>query len=299
MARRLGLFLVNDVSEYQRFVKTDAESAARREGFLLDVRHGEDSVTTQIRQIRELIRRPPEERPYALLVFPARDATVDKVAEEAVKAGVGWVVLNRRADYLPAIRAKAGRTPVGMVGPDQVEIGRLQARQATALLPGGGYVLYVMGTTLTSAAQDRMSGLHEGLQGTKVTFGEVAGNWHTGDADQAVASWLQMVLPSGLKLCAVICQNDAMADGARAALVRTAVQSGRPDLATLPVLGVDGIEQSGRKSVDEGRLTATIIQPSSGGPAVELLARCFTGEAMPANTVLPLVSYPDLQRLKK
>src|SRR5687767_7451646 len=96
LANRLVLSLVNDVSEYQRYVRADAEAAAARGGFSLEVHHGEDSVTTQIRKIRECIRRPPEERPYAILCFPARDATVDKVAGEAVDAGVGWLVLNRR-----------------------------------------------------------------------------------------------------------------------------------------------------------------------------------------------------------
>src|SRR5687767_13219984 len=124
---RLILSLVNDVSEYQRYVRSDAQAAAARHGFSLEVHHGEDNVTTQIRQIRECIRRPPTERPYAILCFPARDATVDKVASDAVDAGVGWVVLNRRADYLPALRERAPRLPIGMVGPDQVEVGRVQA----------------------------------------------------------------------------------------------------------------------------------------------------------------------------
>jgi ribose transport system substrate-binding protein len=299
VANRLTLSLVNDVSEYQRYVRSEAETTAARTGFSLEVQLGEDSVTTQIRQIRDCIRRPPEARPYAVLCFPARDATVDKVATEAVDAGVGWVVLNRRADYVGALRERAPRLPIGLVGPDQVEVGRVQARQARALLPNGGYILYVMGTTLASAAQDRLTGFKEGLQGSKVTFGEVAGNWHKADSDQAVGTWLEMVVPSGLRLGAVSCQNDAMADGARDALQRVAAKLKRPELARLPVTGVDGLETVGRRLVDSGRLTATVIQPSSSGPAIELLARRLKGENLPANTVLPLASHPAVEKLTR
>jgi ABC-type sugar transport system substrate-binding protein len=294
---RLMLGLVNDVSEYQRLVKSDTEAAARRHGFSVEVQNGEDNVTTQIRQIRDCIRRPPEERPYAILAFPARDASVDKVAQEAVRAGVGWIVLNRRADYLGALRDSAPHLPIGMVGPDQVEVGRLQARQALALLPGGGYMLYVMGITLASAAQDRLAGLKDGLKGSKVTFGEVAGSWHSEEADRAVGAWLEMVVPSGLRLGMVSCQNDAMAQGARTAVERVAVHLKRPEIAGVPVTGVDGIETFGQRLVGLGRLTATVVQPSSGGPAVDLLASCLKGAPMPATTVLPLTSYPPLDQL--
>jgi ribose transport system substrate-binding protein len=297
VATKLALFLINDVSEHQLLLAADAEQAARRRGFELETHYGEDNVTTQIREMRECIRREEAQRPAAILVFPVRDAAVERVAQEAVAAGVGWIVLNRRADYLAALRAGNPRLAVAAVGPDQPEVGRLQAAQVRALLPAGGHVLAVRGPTMSSGAQDRLVALREGLAGARVNLGEVVGNWGTDEADRAVGGWLEMVIPSGLRPGLVACQNDAMALGARRALERVAGQGNRPELARLPVLGVDGVENAGRKHVDEGRLTATIVLPPSAGPAIDLVARCAKGESIPEKVVLPLSSHPGLETL--
>ena len=63
MAAKLVLSLVNNVSEYQRLLKADAEAAAYRTGFELEIHDGEDSVANQIRQMRECIRREKGKRP--------------------------------------------------------------------------------------------------------------------------------------------------------------------------------------------------------------------------------------------
>jgi ABC-type sugar transport system substrate-binding protein len=299
MGTRIALFLVNDVNEYQRFIRDDATAAARHAGFEIEVYIAGNDAAEQMRQICERIRRPQEERPSVVLLFPVRDGSLLRVAEEAGRAGVGWVLLNRRADYIEDLHRQFPRLPCGMVGPDQIEAGRLQGRQARALLPAGGHALYVMGPALTSATQDRLTGFQEVLRHTAIEFNRVYGNWLTEVAETAVTDWLRMVVPAGGRLGLVICQNDAMAIGARDALDRAAKDLSRPDLTSVPVTGLDGLPSGGRKFVDEGRLTATIIQPSSGQPAVEWLVQAVDGAAVPRSVVLPLSSYPDLQRLEQ
>jgi len=50
----------------------------------------------------------------------------------------------------------------------------------------------------------------------------------------------------------------------------------------------------GRKLVEAGQLIATIILPSSGGPAVEAIARDLQhGELPPKVVTLSSVSFPD------
>src|SRR5262249_29221548 len=147
--------LLNGTSAYQRLLRGEAETAARRHRFAVEVYASDDDVTAQARHVRECIRREGPDRPYGVGVFPARDRPLE---HEIVKAGVGCVVLNRRAEYLDALQHTAPRLPVATVGPDQTEVGRLQARQAKALMPAGGYVLYVLGITLASATRDRREG---------------------------------------------------------------------------------------------------------------------------------------------
>ena len=83
---------------------------------------------------------------------------LERVARNAVSAGIGWLLLNRHVPYLEKLRQERTDLPVAMVGTDQEEVGRIQARQFRALLPKGGSVLYVQGPADTSVAQERLRG---------------------------------------------------------------------------------------------------------------------------------------------
>jgi ABC-type sugar transport system substrate-binding protein len=299
LGTRIALFLVNDTNEYQQLLRGDGEAAARRAGFDIEVHVAKDEPSQQIRDLHACIRREPDARPRALLVFPVREGSLHKVGQDAGIGGIGWVSLNRHPGYVDDLRRQFPALPIGTVGPDQVEAGRLQGRQALALLPAGGFMLYVMGPTLTSAAQERLAGLKEVLGGSRVKWSEVSGNWHTEPAEEATLGWLRTVLPSGLRLGLVVCQNDAMAIGAHRALDTLAIELGRSELASVPVTGMDGMDKVGKRLVDEGRLAATIVQPSSTGPAVEWLARFFQGAPVPPRIDLPVSSYPEMRRIEE
>jgi len=298
LPRSVVLTVLNNTGAYQRLMRADAKRTATRLGLALEIHEAADAVTEQIRGVRDFIRRPEAERPYAVLIFPARDQPMERLVEEIVAAGVGCIVLNRRAEYVAHLRSSARGLPLSVVGPDQIEIGRLQARQARALATSG-YVLCVQGVTMASTARDRLAGLREGLDGTEFTVAQVIGNWQANEAEQAVASWLAMVVPSGVKLAVVSCQNDTMAAGARRALERTAAELKRPDLTRVPITGVDGTAADGTREVDAGRMAATVVVPSSTGPAFDLLARSLKGEAIPAKLMLPVTSYPTLEEVAR
>jgi ABC-type sugar transport system substrate-binding protein len=93
--------------------------------------------------------------PAAILFQPIGGTALPQVARAA--AGIGWVVLNRDADYLPELRV-ASRAPMFSIGTDHREVGRIQSRQIAALLPGGGSVLYIQGPTASAAAAERTAG---------------------------------------------------------------------------------------------------------------------------------------------
>src|SRR6267143_1414709 len=92
-------------------------------------------------------------RPDAIIFEPVGGTALPQVARAAVSAGIGWAVLNRDASYIPELR-KLSSTPVFVVTSDHVEIGRIQGRQLTALLPKGGGLLYIQGPTENSAAKE-------------------------------------------------------------------------------------------------------------------------------------------------
>src|SRR5262249_29564842 len=151
--------------------------------------------------------------------------------------------------------------PIGMIGTDHLEIGRIQGRQFQALVPGGGLVVYVQGPADTSAAQDRLAGVEE-VCGRESDLKIVEGLWTAASGERAVAQWLHLKHATPPRL--IGCQNDAMALGARRALQAAAVKA--PGLARIPVTGVDGLPDGGRLHVDQGTLAATVITPSNTGP---------------------------------
>jgi ABC-type sugar transport system substrate-binding protein len=173
-------------------------------------------------------------------------------------------------------------------------MGRLQARQAAALLPGGGFVLYVMGPGLSSAVQDRLDGFRQELREPSFTHSVIHGDWDEGLAQAAVLKWLKMVLISNQRVDLIVCQNDAMAKGARTALETAGREMGRPELQHVRTTGIDGSVDLGQKLVSEGVIAATIIQSSSGRPAIEWAARCIAGKRPEGNVSLPVTPFPML-----
>ena len=138
-------------NDYQQEQAASAEAAARRLGVQIRIVHAENDAIKQSQQLLEAIQSPAASRPSAIVLEPVGTA-LPKVAQAAAAACVGWVVLNREANYMIAVR-KTARTPLFAISTDHVEVGRIQGRQMAALLPLGGTVLYIEGSSSSSASQ--------------------------------------------------------------------------------------------------------------------------------------------------
>jgi len=91
-----------------------------------------------------------------------------------------------------------------------------------------------------------------------------------------------------------VCQSDFMALGAMEALQGCATRLHNEALASLPVLGCDGLADVGRRLVDEGRLAATVTVPTTADKALEGIAAFHRyGTALPQETHLTPHGYPD------
>jgi ribose transport system substrate-binding protein len=283
--------LLSADQEFQRLQAEDARGAASASGFKTEVVFAEDSAIIQIQQLYKFVHRPPAERPLAIVVETVTGEGLERVARAAVQAGIGWLIVNRRVPYLETLRKEFPALPIGAITTDQVEVGRIQARQILSLLPHGRRnVLYVQGPPDTSAAKERLQGAQEGLQASSAQLRVVEGLWTEASGQHVVERWLKMNTSEDVRPDVVACQNDTMAVGARKAL---RARRDLPELAQVPVTGVDGLVQGGRALVDAGELAATVVTPSNGGPALHLLAQFVsTGRALPTQTVLKPESYP-------
>jgi ABC-type sugar transport system substrate-binding protein len=291
--RILASFLSKD-QEFQVMQAADAQVAASRAGFDLEVLYADQNAVQQIHQLFKFIHAPVSERPLAIVVETVVGEGLERVARNAVRAGISWVLLNRRVAYLESLRREHPQLAIAAVSGDQLAVGRIQGRQFRALLPRGGNVLYLQGPPDTSAAQERLQGAREIVQGTGIQLRTLEGDWTEAGAEKVVTNALRLKTADTLKPDLVGAQNDAMAVGARKALVAV-----RPDWARVPFTGCDGLPDGGQRLVNVRQLAATIIAPSNAGPAIDLVARWLkTKEPPPPLVMLSPVSYPPEADLK-
>jgi ABC-type sugar transport system substrate-binding protein len=289
------LGLVDEGQEFQRMQAEDAQSAAGEAGLHLEVLYAENNAVVQIQQLYPVVHAPADRRPSVVIVHTVAGEGLERLARTAVRAGIGWVLLNRRVAYLDELRRQQPHLPIGMIGADNLEIGRIQGRQFQALLPHGGLVLYIRGPADTSAAHDRLAGAEEAC-GRRIDLEVLEGQWTEASGEQAIAQWLHLKKFQTSPPRLIGCQNDAMAVGARRALQAAAVKY--PSLAKVPITGVDGLPDGGRRQVDQGTLAATVITPSHTGPALRSVIQTLQGRGrFPREQLLTPSSYPDLAQL--
>ncbi len=292
---RILLGLITRDNDYQREQAAVAESAARRLGLDLQVLYADNDAIAQTKQLLAAINAAEGDRPDAILVEPVGTGMLG-VASAAVEKKIGWVALNREADYLAPLRHGAA-VPVGSVVADNVEVGRIQGRQFAALLPSGGTILFIEGPA-TDVTKQRRAGLDETLPGTiKLRGGR--GDWTEDSAYQVVASRLQWHGSAPPDLGVIGCQNDAMAMGARRAVETLAPAAQRDRWLQIPFTGVDGVPGSGQDWVQRGLLAASVVTPALTGTALELVHKALaTGAPMPERTVAAATSLPSIEELR-
>jgi ABC-type sugar transport system substrate-binding protein len=299
MRPRVVVALITDQNDYQVFQAADARRVAEKEGLQVEVQFGDNNAIQQIAQLFAWINAPPERRPAALVVEPVAEPGIKRVAQNALQAGIGWVLLNRHADFVEQLRGQYPAAAVSAVLTDQIQVGRLQGEQYTRLLPGGGRVLYVQGPAQTTVAQSRAEGMLSVIRGSKIAVTSIDGNWTAESAESAFQAWERLSKGSGPRVDLVGAQNDAMALGVRRLTRDHPDPAVRLKWSTTLFTGVDGLPEGGQRMVDRAQLAATVIAPSNTGPALEMIARFLRqGERPPAQVVQPPVSYPPLPQIR-
>ena len=297
--RRIALCLWSFDNEYQDLQRRDALEHAHYHRISVAEYSAQNDPETQVGQIRRALAQPPSERPYAILVHPVRDSRLIAVAREAASQGVGWVILNRDADYLHDLRQKFPELLLFCVKPDQHQVGRIQGRQFKRLLPEGGELFYIQGPLLVSTAEARFAGVQEELRGSPIKLVTFRADWTSEGGEQALRSWIQTVEAADLPKCLVGAQNDNMAVGAKQALASEAEARGQPAIARVHVTGCDGLPGFGQRLVRERTLAATVVIPPTAGRAVDQVGAALGGAAQPPEElVLGVSSFPPLEDLE-
>jgi ABC-type sugar transport system substrate-binding protein len=287
---RIVVCLTSAEQEYQALQGEDAKSAGRRLAAKVEVLFAEDNAVLQIQQLFRFVHAPEPDRPAAILLHTRVPDGLERVARNAARAGIGWLLLNRTAPYIESLRGEHPALAVAAITTDHLEIGRIQARQLERLRPAARQVLYVQGPADAPAARQRLEAFEAAARERALELKVLNGEWTDASAEKAVTAWLRLKTAERFVPDAVVCQNDNMARGTRRVLELL-----RPEWARAPFLGCDGLPSGGRRDVDEGRLAATVGIPSCAGPAVEIALRWKSGGLVPpAETVLAPAPYPAL-----
>jgi len=294
---RFLVSLTTNDNDYQIEQARAAESAGRKFGVDVQILYAENDAINQSTQILKAIQAAPDERPDAIIFEPVGGTALPQVARAAVNSGIGWVVLNRDANYIAELRHTGG-APVFSVSSDHVEIGRIQGRQCATLLPTGGTVLYVQGPSENSAAKERTQGMQEAKPGN-IHLIMLKGQWTEESSQRAVRSWLKLSTSQKTSVDLVAAQDDSMAVGARKAFQELPTEAERERWTSRPFLGCDGLPNTGQAWVRSGLLTATIFIPPNTGQAIEVLVDSLqNGKTPPECALTRAVSVPPLESLR-
>ena len=283
-------------NDYQMAQAQSAEDTARKLVSEVEIMFADNDAVNQSTQLLKAIQSRVESRPDAIVVEPVGRTALPQVARAASGAGIGWVVLNRRPDYLSDLRTTA-TAPFFAVSSDHVEIGRIQGRQFAALLPGGGSVLHIEGPSNSPSAQKRTSGMLE-TKPSNIQVRMLKASWTEESACRAVQSWLKMATSQSGSIHLVGAQDDSMAMGARKAFQETTNEAERTRWLSLPFIGCDGQPATGQAWVREKWLTATIHIPPLTGQAMEILAKALQdGTQPPEHSLTTSFSIPPIESL--
>jgi len=295
---RFVVSLTTTENDYQMEQSKAAEETGRKLGVDVQLIYADNDTITQSQQLLNIIQSRSDSHPDGILFEPVGGTALPQVAKAAVGAGIAWVVLNREIDYTTDLR-RANRVPVFTVAANHEEIGRIQAKQAAALLPKGGSILYIEGPAENYAAKQRTVGFYE-AKPQEMQVKSIRGNWTEASAHKAISSWLRLSTSRQTKIDAIIAQNDAMAVGARKAFQEIGDTRDRDRWLNLPYTGVDGVPKTGQSWVKSGLLSATVVVPPNTDVGIEMLVRAVQNGTQPSerNLTLPK-SFPTIEDLAR
>jgi ABC-type sugar transport system substrate-binding protein len=131
-------------------------------------------------------------------------------------------------------------------------------------------------------------GLRDELTRAGIELDAIYGSWTREGARAALDTHFRRAARSRKRPDAVVSQNDEIGVGAVRALDSAATRLAQPEWRAVPVFGCDGVPDEGQRYVREGLFRATVLVPSTSGPAIDAIAGAVNrGMMPPAEIVLP------------
>ncbi|WP_457150564.1 substrate-binding domain-containing protein [Mesorhizobium sp. P5_C1] len=214
-----------------------AEAAAQ--GVNLTESDGQNSATKQTADIEAAL----VQKVNAIVISPLDVNALAPAIEEAVKAGVPVVTIDRRVDGVEGILAH--------VGADNVKGGEAEANAMVAAFPNGAKIFHLQGQPGAGPAIDRNKGVHNVLDPLKDKY-QIVFEQTANFARAEALSVTEAGLAANGKPDAIVCANDDMALGAMEACAAR-------NFTDVKIYGFDALPEA-LVAVRDGKLAGTVEQ---------------------------------------
>jgi len=203
----------------------------------------------------------------------------DAVLQEAKDANIPVIIVDRSVSADKSMYASH-------IGSDMVLEGRKSGEEMNKLLPNGGNVLEISGTTGSGAAVGRAKGFRETLNSNIKILDSQTGNFNPTEAKPVAEAFLKKYAG---QIDGFFIHNDGMAEAVVEALKAAGVKPGE-----IKIVSVDGT-RGGFQMMIDGWVQADVeCNPLLGPQVMEMALKLMNGEEIDAEVLTnETVYYPD------
>lgn len=255
-------------------IKETAEQLGVKQLVFSDAQQKQEN---QIAAVRACIQQKVD----VIALPPVVEDGWDAVLNEAKLAGIPVIIVDRSVSADPSMYASH-------IGSDMVLEGERAAEEFNKMLPNGGAVLELSGTTGSGAAVGRAEGFRNKLNPNIKILDSQTGNFTRAEAVPVMQAFLKKYQP-GTDFQGVFIHNDDMGIGAIEALKAAGVKPG-----DLKIVSVDGT-RGGFQAMVDGWFQADVeCNPLLGPQVFDMALKLMNGETIDREILTnETVYYPD------
>ncbi len=235
----------------------------------LEIKNANNSVESQIQQISDFVEAGVD----VLIVSPIKSKPVTTAIENATKAGIPTIIIDRNID---------GTNYTTYIGANNIDIGRDAAKYILSGVKNQATVVQITGDIASSPAKERQLGFESVLSDSPKAnlIATINGDWEKPSLMAPLEKLIDTVVPDY-----IFAHNDRMAMGVWEVLKQRNLQD------SVDIIGVDGLygPNGGIQYVKDEILLATILYPTGGAEAIDLAVKIFNGEFVQKNNTLNTV----------
>ncbi|RRZ94474.1 sugar ABC transporter substrate-binding protein [Erwinia sp. 198] len=264
---QIGISMALFDDNFLTIVRNSMQKELQKENVKGQVEDAKNDVSQQLQQVQNFIGQDVD----AIIVNPVDTNAVKPIMDQASKAGIPLIFINRR----PAAELTG---KMAYVGSNSQLAGRLQMEALAKQMNYRGNVAILLGDLANESTRERTKGVKEIVAkypGLKIVQEQTA-KFMRNDAVDVVSNWLT----AGDDIQAIAANNDEMAIGALQALGKNS--------SHVLVAGVDGTPDA-LQMIKNGKMVATVFQDAKGQGegAVQAAVKLAKGESVESDVDIP------------